>query len=471
LTVTFVDNSTGMIANRFWNFGDGTTTNTASPTVAHTYVANGTNTVTLQVTGPLGTDTLVRSNYIAISDQLMITSLRLSGQDVLVNFLSQSGKYYRVEYSDAVQGPLWLTVADFVPGNGGIVQVTHVGGGGSSYRFYRVKLLNNAELAPVANFSATPTNGVAPLQVTFTDTSSGLLTNRFWDFGDGTTTNTTLTAVSHLYATPGTNTVTLQVTGPFGTNAAVRLNYIVVTPAVTNSLRITSIQLSGTNVLVNFTSQPGQYYRVEYSQQLGGSGWQTAADFVPGTGSIVQATDLGGATGGLRFYRVKLLTAADLVPSASFSADNQTGGVPFKVTFTDTSSGLITNRLWTFGDGTTSNTASATVSHTYLTAGTNTVTLQVNGPSGSSVQTRTNYIVAINSTPLKISNLQLIGANVIVNFSSQQGILYRLEYADGLAGSWQTAVDQVPGNGGVVQVTHLGGAGSAARFYRLKQLP
>src|SRR6185369_5866900 len=102
--------------------------------------------------------------------------------------------------------------------------------------------------------------------------------------------------------------------------------------------------------------------------------------------------------------------------------------------------------------------------HTYSTAGTNTVTLQVNGPSGSSVQTRTNYIVAINSTPLKISNLQLSGANVIVNFSSQQGILYRLEYADGLAGSWQTAVDQVPGNGDLVQVTHLGGAGSAARF-------
>src|SRR6266576_2714872 len=52
---------------------------------------------------------------------------------------------------------------------------------------------------PLADFVATPTNGVSPLGVSFDDNSTGTITNRFWTFGDGATTNTTLSAVSHTY--------------------------------------------------------------------------------------------------------------------------------------------------------------------------------------------------------------------------------------------------------------------------------
>src|SRR5262249_8454144 len=55
-------------------------------------------------------------------------------------------------------------------------------------------------LVPVAAFSASPTNGLKPLTVTFTDTSTGTITNRFWDFGDGSTTNTSSTSLTHTYA-------------------------------------------------------------------------------------------------------------------------------------------------------------------------------------------------------------------------------------------------------------------------------
>ena len=59
-------------------------------------------------------------------------------------------------------------------------------------------------IVPVASFSASPTNGAVPLAVTFTDTSTGTITNRFWTFGDGATTNTTATSLSHTYASAGT---------------------------------------------------------------------------------------------------------------------------------------------------------------------------------------------------------------------------------------------------------------------------
>ncbi len=68
-----------------------------------------------------------------------------------------------------------------------------------------------------ASFTATPTSGVVPLTVTFTDTSSGTIASRTWNFGDGITTTVTSSApLSHTYLTTGTFTVGLTVTNPGG---------------------------------------------------------------------------------------------------------------------------------------------------------------------------------------------------------------------------------------------------------------
>jgi len=64
-----------------------------------------------------------------------------------------------------------------------------------------------------AQFSATPTSGDAPLTVQFTDGSTAgtsPITGRLWDFGDGITS--TETNPSHVYTTPGSYTVVLNVT-------------------------------------------------------------------------------------------------------------------------------------------------------------------------------------------------------------------------------------------------------------------
>ena len=91
------------------------------------------------------------------------------------------------------------------------------------------RVINAASpVAPVASFSATPTNGAWPLAVTFTDTSTGTLTNRLWDFGNGSTTNTTANILMYTYGGSGTNTVSLTVSGPAGTSSVTLTNYIVV---------------------------------------------------------------------------------------------------------------------------------------------------------------------------------------------------------------------------------------------------
>jgi PKD repeat protein len=72
--------------------------------------------------------------------------------------------------------------------------------------------------APVANFTASPTTGTAPLVVTLNDTSSGSITSRSWNLGDGTTATTK--TVSKTYSNPGTYAVTLTVTGSGGSTTA-----------------------------------------------------------------------------------------------------------------------------------------------------------------------------------------------------------------------------------------------------------
>ncbi len=71
-----------------------------------------------------------------------------------------------------------------------------------------------------ASFSAEPLSGAVPLEVRFTDTSSGSPTSWSWSFGDGG--GSTLQHPRHTYATPGIFTVSLTVTGSLGSDTEVR---------------------------------------------------------------------------------------------------------------------------------------------------------------------------------------------------------------------------------------------------------
>ncbi len=79
--------------------------------------------------------------------------------------------------------------------------------------------------APVtAGFTAAPISGVAPLTVTFANTSTGDFTTSLWYFGDGY--GSTATDPSHTYTTLGMYTVTLDVSGPGGTATETKVEYI-----------------------------------------------------------------------------------------------------------------------------------------------------------------------------------------------------------------------------------------------------
>jgi PKD repeat protein len=81
-------------------------------------------------------------------------------------------------------------------------------------------------LAPVAEFSAQPLSGAAPLTVNFTDQSTNFPTSWLWDFGDGDTS--TSQHPSHIYD-PGIYTVTLTISNTAGSDTETKPGYVTAT--------------------------------------------------------------------------------------------------------------------------------------------------------------------------------------------------------------------------------------------------
>jgi PKD repeat protein len=314
LAVAFTDDSTGSITSWSWDFGDGSSASTEQHPL-HTYNAAGTYTVSLTATGPGGSDNNTKTDYIT---------------------------------------------------------VTHL-----------------------AEFSASPTSGSAPLTVTFTDQSTGGVTSWSWDFGDGSPASTVQNP-SHTYTVAGTYTVSLTATGPGGTNTNTKTDYI----TVTHLADFSASPVSGSAPLaVTFTDQSTGGV-TSWSWDFGdGSPASTVQNpshtyNAEGTYTVsLTATGPGGSNTKTRINYISVSAAPPLPPVAGFSASPTSGPAPLAVTFTDDSTGSITSWSWDFGDGSPASTEQ-NPSHTYTAAGTYTVSLTVTGPGGSDTDTETDYIAA-----------------------------------------------------------------------------
>jgi PKD repeat protein len=84
----------------------------------------------------------------------------------------------------------------------------------------------DVEVVPVANFSATPTMGANPLNVSFTDMSTGAPNNWTWSFGDGNTSNEQ--NPSHVYRKGGQYSVKLTAKNAVGSNSTTKTKLITV---------------------------------------------------------------------------------------------------------------------------------------------------------------------------------------------------------------------------------------------------
>ena len=96
-----------------------------------------------------------------------------------------------------------------------------------------------------------------------------------------------------------------------------------------------------------------------------------------------------------------MLEAQDCAPVAEFASSLTSGTAPLSVEFSDLTQCGAATWTWDFGDGTTSNEQNP--SHTYQFPGNYTVSLQVDGPGGVDIETKSGLISAAAPAPVGVA--------------------------------------------------------------------
>jgi gliding motility-associated-like protein len=392
--INFSDSSSNGVNAWAWDFGDGGSSTAQNPT--YTYLNSGIYTVSLIVTNAAGcTDSISITNLIIVNPNPVAA---FSANDstacqvpFLVNFtdLSTGATSWSWNFGDGntanTQNPsnIYTALSNYNVS----LSISDINGCTDSI-FYNSLI---QIIPPTVAFNKDTTSGCAPLTVNFTDASSpsGVITNWFWDFGDGGTS--TAQNPNYIYTDTGTFNVTLVIVNAEGcTDTLTEINYIQV----------------GQPPVINFTPTDTSLcypLPIDFFDNSSIFTNQWAWDFGDGgTSNSQNPTHTYADTG---YFDVTLAAAFNgcwdtlhldsvveiLLPIAQFTATPLIGcSAPLTVTFTDASSGPDT-WIWRFGDG-VEDTIQNTTPHTYTSPGIYTVTLVVSNTSTGCTDSTTQTV-------------------------------------------------------------------------------
>ena len=281
------------------------------------------------------------------------------------------------------------------PGKYTVTLVVSSQTGGSSTKVKEAYIIVRDPTPIYADFVASPTWGMAPLTVVFSDCTIGDPTTWLWDFGDGQTD--TVENPTHVYQKPGKYTVTLTASNELGgSSTKVKEKYITV---------------EGVCEIVadfNFSPETGSApLTVSFTDTSLGNPTMWSWDFGDGPIPMDDVSCSGGGCNNIAnpthtytepgTYTVRLTASSETCTAGSiekiitvnapemhvdFSGTPTSGKAPLTVKFTDLTKGGPTMWSWEFGDGKTDMVANPT--HVYTEPGTYTVRLSASNQMGGS---------------------------------------------------------------------------------------
>ncbi len=392
MTVNFSSTLTGAVIFD-WDFGDGFTDSV--PTPVHTYINPSINdttyTVTLIVTsGFLCVDTSTRDIYIYAKPQSIFSvdsTVGCSGLTSNFSNTSVGAVNYFWDFGDGDTSTTGASNFSHVYTNITGTTATYnaqliVQSSSNCWDTSTVPILIYSQV--FSGFLQSDTMGCSPLSVSFTNTSS-FADSYVWDFGDGSTLNTSASPThSFSNAGPGdtTYTVTLianSINGCSDTDTS----FVTVYPQPTAGLIATPLSQVYPNTTVSIANLSSWF-------------WNFSWDFGDGSTDTVQNPNTHTyATWGV--YPIELIvysancsdtavftiTILQPPPISDYQLTNSSGCRELTVIFDDMSL-YADSLMWDFGDGTPFyfTTDTAPITHTYYNAGSYAVSLTAFGFGG-----------------------------------------------------------------------------------------
>jgi PKD repeat protein len=290
-----------------------------------------------------------------------------------------------------------LNLTDSAATGGGMQTCLAVGAGG-------------ANTPPTANAGG-PYSGTAGIPIAFNGSGSsdpdGDTLSYSWNFGDSTPLGTGVTP-SHTYATNGTFTVTLTVNdGRGGTHSAGTTATVAVNQAPTANANGPYTGKTGFPIAFSGSGSDPEGQPLTFNWTFGDGGTDTGATpshtyAAPGNYTVTLTVDDGfqnSAPSNTTANVTNNTPPVALLP-ASFSTPDPTVTLDGSGS-SDPDGDTIVLYKWNFGDGSSQDTTTATVVHTFRAAGTFTVTLVVNDGFVDSAQDTTE--VTVLGTPPNVA--------------------------------------------------------------------
>lgn len=297
--------------------------------------------------------------------------------------------------------------------------------------------------APVAAASATPQQGIAPLNVSLRGTVvGGNEPYTFsWNFGDGSDPATSQNP-SHEYTSPGTYTALFTVTDADGDSDTA----MVVINAQSNAVPQIDIGASPSTGLAPLSVQfdpraMGGDLPLSYEWDFGDGDTSTQSGpshvfQMPGTYTVsLRVTD---GNGDQATDSTQIVVNGDDVPAVMASATPTQGLAPLQVQFTSNAmggNGALTY-AWSFGDG--SSDTGRNVQYTYPTAGQFTATVTVTDADGDvatdtvTIDVGSNLAPSANASATPTSGFAPLAVDFFGNASGGNGNLtYNWTFGDG----------------------------------------
>ncbi len=437
LSTNFSSNATNVVS-WLWDFGD--STYSMQPAAFHSFYTAGTFITKLTVVyanGCTNTDT-VHVNNLPISSATYALTPNTGCAPLNVQFMNTTpgtGNQYTWTFGDGATSNAvspqhtYNNIGQYVSH----LLVVNAYGCTTQYAF---PILVNVIL-PDAQFSADDLTGCPPHQVNFTYNGTGIYTYA-WDFGDGTTSN--LQSPSHVYNTPGSYPVTLNITDPSGcSNSYTYPNQVQVTQGVNNFNAPTPVVACAPFTVNMNDNSPGavswfwDFDDGSTSVQPNPVHTYTSA----GTYYVSMQTMSGGSgcSQSVNPYAIYIINGGE----ADFSLTH-TICPPYTATFTDQSTNAV-SWLWDFGDG-TSSTQQHPV-HVYNAPGNYNVSLTITTADGCSYTKYHNFAVSflpLTANATATSPDSTLPATVTFNANSSGATQWFWDFGDGGTSNLQNPI-------------------------------